>query len=118
MANIDLDVVESFLKIVRRDVLKGNVHFVNRQVHYGDKRISSYQALLDLGIRNKKELWKYILNLSPTDCIKISRDYDFSRDYNDDMYEFIIFINSIKIYIKLTINNRGTLCLSFHKSDR
>ena len=76
------------------------------------------QALLDLGITRKKDIEYYLTSLKSTDCIGISHDHDLKRDDNDDIYEFITYVNNIKTYIKLTINNKGLLCISFHKSDR
>ncbi len=117
--DIDLKAVDLFLKTAKKEIKKGNRYFViNRVVYYDDKKISAKNALGELGILNIEEVWNYILKLNAKDCFRISRDYDLKRDYNDDMYEFIIIVNRIKTYIKLTINNKGTVCLSFHKSNR
>lgn len=113
---IDEKAVELFLRTAFKEIKKGNCYLVNRNVFYDGKSVSSFEALSDLSIKSKKDIWNYVLELLPSDCIGISRDYDFKRDYNDDMYEFLKEINGIKTYIKLTINNRGTICLSFHKS--
>ena len=43
-------------------------------------------------------------------------DHDRWRDYNSEMYKFIKKINGKDVYIKLTINRKGLLCLSFHES--
>ncbi len=116
---INLNYVELFLKTAKREIKKGNRYFVlNRTVKYDNKVISAKKALLELGLSKVEDIWMYVLDLESRDCIGIGRDYDYKRDYNDDMYEFIKYISGIKTYIKLTINNRGTVCLSFHKSDR
>lgn len=119
MNAVNLNDVEIFLKTAKKEIKKGNRKFViNRFVKYDGKEISAKVALLELGITNQRQIWSYILDLTVDDCFRISRDYDIKRDNNDYMYEFIKCINGIKTYIKLTINERGTLCLSFHKSDR
>lgn len=118
LSNIDLEAVDLFLKTAFREIKKGNCYLVNRKVSYDNKVVTSFEALTDLGILNRKYIWDYILKLTSNDCIGISRDHDYKRDYNDDMYEFVMNVNGIETYIKLTINNRGTVCLSFHKSNR
>ena len=43
-------------------------------------------------------------------------DRDSHRDYNSKILIFIKKINHKDVYIKLTINRKGLLCLSFHES--
>lgn len=45
-------------------------------------------------------------------------DYDTRRDMNSEIFEFIKVINKKDVYIKLTINDRGAVCLSFHISNK
>ena len=112
----DLRSVELFLNTVKREVKKGNRKFIyNRKVIYDGKVVSAKQALLDLGIVKEKQIWDYIVKLEACECKKIERERDFHRDYNDEMYIFESLINEIRTYIKLTINNHGVVCLSFHK---
>lgn len=119
IANIDYSAVELFLKTAKKDILKGNMYFVGyRDVSYDGKKVNAKQALLDLNITKISQLWDVVLRLKVNECINISHDYDFKRDFNDDMYEFLTFVNDVKTYIKLTINDKGTLCLSFHKSSK
>lgn len=113
---IDIDCVEAFLRTAKREIAKGNRKFIGyRFVTYDNKTVSAKQALLDLGITREKQIWDYILKLEAKDCVKIEKDRDFTRDNNDDFYFFEIFVHSIRTYIKLTINDKGVLCLSFHK---
>ena len=82
--------------------------------------ISSKQALLDIGITNKKQIWDIILTLEEKDCVKVDFDYDKKRDTNSEMFIFKKEYNKsiiyIYIYIKLTMRKKGIICISFHKS--
>ena len=63
-----------------------------------------------------QEIWKHILDLEVNDCIKVDCDHDSSRDMNSEVYIFRKMINSKIVYIKLTMNDRGIICISFHES--
>ena len=116
---LDKVAVKFFLGAVKREINKGNWKLVPRNnIQYDGKTVNYKQALLDLGIVNEKQVATYISNLKVDDCFDISRDNNLKKDYNDDMYEFITYVNNIKTYVKLTMNNYGVLCISFHKSDR
>ena len=80
------------------------------------KKISAKQALIDIGIMKVQDIWNYILELEADDCIKVDRDHDYSRDMNSEVYIFRKKINSKIVYIKLTMNDRGIICISFHES--
>ena len=112
---LDSNTVSVFLKMARKEIDNNNVYFVGyRTVESNGRIINAKQALLDIGISNKKEIWKYVKSLEVSDCFRISRDRDFKRDFNSEIFEFKKIINKKDVYIKLTINNRGLLCLSFH----
>lgn len=112
---LDLQVVTIFLKTAKREIEQNNVHFVcYRNVKYNNKEVNAKQALLDIGIIKEEEIWKHVKELRPEDCFRISKDRDFKRDYNYEMFEFKKIINKKTVYIKLTINQKGLLCLSFH----
>lgn len=112
------DAADLFLKSVKRFVNSGLWKIISRKVSYDGKTVDWKQALVDLGIVNVKDAAYYLTNLKAQECFNISKDHDYKRDNNDDMYEFITYVNGIKTYIKLTINNFGVVCLSFHKSNR
>ena len=113
---VDIESVELFLRTAKREIAKGNRKFVGyRMVNYDNKTVSAKQALLDLGITKEKQIWEYILKLEAIDCVKIEKDRDFTRDNNDEFYVFEILVHAIRTYVKLTINDKGVLCLSFHK---
>ncbi len=115
LGSLDLAVVNLFLITARREIDKNNAYFVYyRNVKSGNKVVNARQALLDIGIIKISEIWNYIKELQPSDCFRISRDRDFSRDFNAEIYEFKKIINRKNVYIKLTINDKGLLCISFH----
>ena len=117
LSTLDLDTVNSFLKICRTEIKKRNCYFVGyRKLNINGKIISAKQALIDIGIMKEKEIWKYIENLESKECIKIERDRDYSRDMNSEVYVFKKIINGKMVYIKLTINDRGLICISLHES--
>lgn len=115
LSSLDLAAVNSFLITARKEIDKNNVYFVYyRNVKSGNKVVNARQALLDIGIIKISEIWNHIKELQPSDCFRISRDRDFSRDFNAEIYEFKKIINRKNVYIKLTINDKGLLCISFH----
>lgn len=117
LSEISKQAIKPFLNLCKREIKKGNYKFINtRLVKVNGKYISASKALVDIGIFKEKEIWKYILNLEEKDCIDVSNDYDSKRDFNTEMYEFIIYINGKKVYIKLTYRNK-VVCLSFHESN-
>ena len=118
MLNIlDLETVNTFLKICSIEIKKGRCYFVGyRKLNINGKVVSAKQALIDIGIMKDKDIWNYILSLKKEDCMKIERDKDYSRDMNSEVYVFKKIINNKTIYIKLTVNNRGIICISFHES--
>ena len=117
LSTLDLDTVNSFLKTCKNEIEKRNCYFVGyRKININGKIISAKQALIDIGIMKEKDIWKHIQTLEPKDCIKIDRDKDYSRDMNSEVYIFKKIINGKMVYIKLTINDRGVICISFHES--
>lgn len=114
---LDLYTVNLFLKTCKNEIDKRNCYFVGyRKININGKVISAKQALIDIGIMKEKDIWKHIQALDAKDCVKIERDKDYSRDMNSEVYVFKKIINSKLVYIKLTINERGVICISFHES--
>lgn len=117
LSTLDIDAVSSFLKICKREIQKRNCYFVGyRAININGKKLFAKQALIDIGIMKIDDIWKYILDLETNDCIKVDRDCDYSRDMNSEVYIFHKKINSKIVYIKLTMNDRGVICISFHES--
>ena len=95
-----------------KKVLLAKPKLDTREVGVMHSRIGLEQPCIyveDLVEKSLDELNKY-------DCIKIDRDYDMLRDRNSEIFVFKKYINNILVYIKLTINERGVICISFHKS--
>lgn len=115
-STLDKKTIELFLKISKKEIKKGNCHFINRNLNINGKKINSKQALLDIGIMKKETLWNYILELEESDCVKIDFDYNKKMDNNTEIYVFKKLINKKEIYIKLTMRQSGVICISFHES--
>ena len=114
---LDKESVKLFLNISKREIKKGNCYFAfYRTINMNGKIVSAKQALIDIGIMKTQDIWNYILFLEVKDCIKIDRDRDSTRDMNSEVYIFKKLINKKIVYIKLTLNNRGVICISFHES--
>lgn len=117
LSTLDLDTIDSFLKTCKNEIKKRNCYFVGyRKININGKIISAKQALIDIGIMKEKDIWNHILTLEKNDCIKIDRDRDYSRDMNSEVYVFKKIISSKIVYIKLTMSDRGVICISFHES--
>lgn len=56
------------------------------------------------------------MKLDIKDCVKVDRDRDYRRDMNSEVYIFKKIINNKMVYIKLTMNDKGIVCISFHES--
>ena len=117
LSTLDLDTVNSFLKTCKNEIKKRNCYFVGyRKININGKIISAKQALIDIGIMKEKDIWNHILTLEKSDCVKIDRDRDYFRDMNSEVYVFKKIISGKIVYIKLTMNDRGVICISFHES--
>ncbi len=117
LSKIDEFAVNAFLNTSKKLIHENKKQFIwYRELKINGKILTAKQALYDIGIFHEKEIWNYILELNPTELIKIEMDRDSHRDYNSEIFVFIKKINSKDIYIKLTINRKGLLCLSFHES--
>lgn len=117
LTKLDEFAVNAFLNTSKRLIHENKKEFAwYRRLDINGKVISARQALYDIGILNEKQLWNYVLELTSSELLYIDMDYDRRRDFNSEMYIFIKNINGKDVYIKLTINRRGLLCLSFHES--
>ncbi len=117
LSTLDKDAVNSFLNICKKEIKRKRCIFVDyRILEINGKKISAKQALIDIGIMKISDIWNYVLKLTKEDCIKIDHDRDYLRDMNSEIYIFRKVINGKDVYIKLTINDKGVLCISFHES--
>lgn len=97
LSTLDKTAVSTFLKMA---VNENNVHFIGyRIVESKGRKINAKQALLDMGVHNQKEIWLYIKILEVDDCFRISKDRDFKRDFNSEMFEFKKIINKKKFIL-------------------
>lgn len=113
---LDNKTVEIFLKQIDKELKKGHLRIISRKVDIGDKIVNHKQALLDLKIYSVEELKEKLYNLKIEDCFRVSFDYDITRDYNSEIFEFRKKVNGIQAYIKLFIDRNGVVCFSFHRS--
>ena len=117
LSKLDEFAVNAFLITSKKLIHENRKEFAwYRRLEINGKEISARQALYEIGILNEKQLWNYVLELTPSELLDIEMDHDRRRDYNSEMYKFIKKINGKDVYIKLTINRKGLLCLSFHES--
>ena len=98
LSALDLSAVTTFLKMANKEIDNNNVQFIYyRKVEYNNKVVTARQALLDIGIIKEEEIWKHVKELKLENCFKISKDRDYKRDYNTEMYEFKKIINKIEL---------------------
>lgn len=117
LSKLDEFAVNAFLITSKKLIHENRKEFAwYRRLEINGKEISARQALYEIGILNEKQLWNYVLELTPSELLDIEMGHDRMRDYNSEMYKFIKKINGKDVYIKLTINRKGLLCLSFHES--
>ena len=117
LSKLDEFAVNAFLITSKKLIHENKKMFIwYRELNINGKILTAKQALYEIGIFHEKEIWNYILELNSADLIKIEMDRDIHRDYNSEIFVFIKEINGKDIYIKLTINRKGLLCLSFHES--
>jgi hypothetical protein len=101
-----LDDAESFLKEAKRLIIKQHRRFVPREDY------DYLQALLDLGFTSKNQAWRALLRIEPSDIFQPPElDHDDTGHY---VWFFKRVYNGIMAYIKLRIDERGCVCISFH----
>ncbi|WP_407270771.1 hypothetical protein [Radiobacillus sp. PE A8.2] len=108
--------VRAFLYEAKKLVSVGRKVFIKRKGYElpDGTQINYLQALLDLDIGNIDEAWGYVLSLSPNHY-HAGPIPDRDRPDSNDMWVFKRKINDIDAYIKLKIDNRGCVCISFHE---
>ena len=83
LSTFNLESVDIFLKICKREIEKGNCYFVLRTLTIKGKIITAKQALINIGIVKEKEIWQHILSLKASDCVKIEKDEDYKRAFDN-----------------------------------
>lgn len=113
MSNLAVNLI---LMQIKQYVSEGKREFVTRNYELPNGEKKSYMdELLELGIRNVQTAWSEILTLKPKHFEDGPiNDYDNPND--KDIWIFKKKINNVTTYIKLKVNEqRGTVCISFHK---
>ncbi|WP_448897450.1 hypothetical protein [Cytobacillus pseudoceanisediminis] len=106
----------AFLREAKKLISEGRKDFIPRTyTHPSGKQIKWKEALLEIGLRNPGQMWDEALKLTPNDyfdgpCIDVNRPKD-----GKVIWIFKKEINDVLTYIKLKIDHRGCVCLSFHK---
>ena len=100
LSSLDLAAVNLFLITARKEIDKNNAYFVYyRNVKSGNKVVNARQASLDIGIIKISEILNHIKELQPSDYFRISRDREFSRNFNAEIYELLKKIINRKMLI-------------------
>lgn len=105
--------ISLFLLETKELIASNKKHFVKRTYSLSSgEKISSIDAVLDIGL-TLKQAWHEVLNLSPDNYFTgPKRDRDGS---DGDVWVFKKIINGKLVYIKLKIDARGSVCMSFHE---
>ena len=102
---IEREIIETFLKTIKRLIRDGKWTFI--------KRRKNLEGLFELGLTiAQAELEVLSLNYRHYDRGPLP---DHERD--GEIWEFIKHKDGLPIYIKLKIDRRGCVCLSFHPSN-
>lgn len=94
----------------------GKREFINRTYkHPSGRNVNWLEAILDIGLTEIEQVWQEVLQLTPNHYVEGPVD-DFNRPSEGKIiWIFKKKINGVMTYIKLKIDNRGCVCLSFHE---
>lgn len=108
--------IKSFLSEAKQFISEGKRDFIKRTYnHPSGEKIRWMQALLDIGLTNVEQVWNETLGLTPRDYMDGPvTDNDRPGD-GKVIWIFKKNINGVRTYIKIKIDHRGCVCLSFHK---
>ncbi|MBP3952224.1 type II toxin-antitoxin system MqsR family toxin [Bacillus suaedae] len=111
-----MDDVRLFLIEVKKMISLDQKRFIKRKQYNapGKSYYNYLEALLDIGLTTPAEVWNYILDLTPADYFS-GPDQDRNGENGFNLWTFKTEINEVNTYIKLKIDERGCVCLSFHK---
>lgn len=107
---------KAFLREAKRLISEGQIDFIKRTYdHPLGHKVKWKEAFLEIGLRSPQQAWREILRLSPNHYIEGPViDNDRLQD-GKVLWIFKKEVNGVLTYIKLKIDNRGCVCLSFHK---
>ena len=107
--------VIAFLSEIKKLIASGRWQFVTRTYKLSNGSTQTYlQALFELDIDHPNDVPNEILKLTPLDYYSGPED-DRDRNNGTKLWIFKKNINGITTYIKLKIDERGCVCVSFHK---
>lgn len=106
----------AFLQQAKQLIANGQKDFIKRTyVHPSGKRVKWMEALLDIGLTSPNQVWDEILTLTPNDYFSgPSVDVDRPNE-GSVLWIFKKEVNGKIVYIKMKIDQRGTVCISFHE---
>ncbi|WP_461207603.1 hypothetical protein [Clostridium sp. DL1XJH146] len=109
MSDIKISFINSFLKAVKKEIAKGNLHLAER-----DKNMD---FIKDKGLMVPDDINEVIFDLSYKDYVGGPEE---DRDgYKGDIYKFKTdAIDEVIIYIKIRYNPpHEIVCISFHEDE-
>ncbi|MGL4821249.1 MAG: hypothetical protein ACRC5C_14950 [Bacilli bacterium] len=104
----------AFLREAKQRISVGQRDFIKRTyTHPSGRTVKWIEALMDIGLTDLGQCWQEILDLGP-------EHYDSGPHVDRDFSQHTVWvfkkeINGRLTYIKLKIDERGCVCLSFHE---
>ncbi|QUW20916.1 hypothetical protein JSQ81_13965 [Sporosarcina sp. Marseille-Q4063] len=105
-----------FLRDAKKLISSGKKDFIKRTYYDPEgKRVRWIEALLEIGLTEPAQVWDQVLDLTTSDyhegpCLDTDRPQD-----GNVIWIFKKEINDVLTYVKLKIDRRGCVCLSFHE---
>jgi hypothetical protein len=107
----------AFLVEAKKLISDGKKDFIKRTYTHPTGRIVRWkEALLDIGLTNPTQAWDEILRLSPGHYLDGPCEDTDRPNGKKDIWIFKKEVNGVQVYIKLKIDTRGCVCLSFHEA--
>ncbi|MGH0593619.1 hypothetical protein ACQVPY_15175 [Bacillus pretiosus] len=105
-----------FLRKAKKLISSGKKDFIKRTYdHPSGRKVRWKEALLDIGLTTPEQAWDETLQLTPGDYIDgPCEDTDRTAD-GKVIWIFKKEVNGVLTYIKMKIDHRGCVCLSFHE---
>lgn len=106
----------AFLREAKQLISKGKRDFIKRTYnHPSGKTVKWIEALFEIGLTRVDQVWDETLKLTPN-------DYEEGPVIDNDrpldgkiLWVFKKEVNGVLTYIKMKIDHRGCVCLSFHE---
>lgn len=105
-----------FLHDAKKLISCGKKDFIKRTyLNSNGETVRWIEALFEIGLTEVKQVWDEVLDLTTADYFEgPSMDIDRPQDGNV-IWVFKKEINDVITYIKLKIDRRGCVCISFHE---